>query len=192
MDGRFWRTLFLLSLVVLAGAGCSSRPEDDSPAPTADPAAALQAAIQATMAAEQANRGEFLAAWLGDLVEAEDRWSDNPVTNYDIEVLYVESGRQVIQIHSLTVVEGEVVAEEVRCSEQFQNCIFADIPTGRFTVPGLFQTARFALENDEINANSGGVSFHETYGFPQFIGLRSPGANPLPWYWQVETFSVKE
>lgn len=192
MNGRFQNYTLTFFILILVSVSCGSDTSSAGPTPTTDPAAAMQAAIQATMAAEQGNRGEQIAAWLTELEEAEARWAANPVSNYEIEVLYVESTRQIIQFHTITVVDGVVTNEALRCSDQFVNCIFAEIETERFTIPGLLQTARATLENDEVNDASGGFDFHETYGFPQLIGLRSPGANSPPWYWQVESFAVTE
>ena len=192
MNGRFWKYALILVGLIVVSIGCSSETSSTEPTPTVDQAVAMQAAIQATMAAEQDNRGEQIAAWLTELEAAEVRWEANPVSNYEIEVLYVESTRQIIQFHTITVANGIVVAEERRCRDQFLNCIFAEIAAERFTIPGLFQTARAALENDEVNDAGGGFDFHETYGFPQRIALHSPGANSLPWYWQVESFTVTE
>lgn len=192
MNGRFPKQLFLFILLVLGTVGCGGRVNNDDPTPTVDPAQAMQAAIQATMAAESGNRGEQMATWLAELDEAEARWAANPVENYQIEVLYVETSRQVVQVHTITVDDGAVVAEDVRCSDQAPGCVINKIPAERLTIPGLFQTARNALENDEINEFGGGFKFHETYGFPQNISLRTSGANQLPWYWQVESFTVNE
>lgn len=191
MNGRFWKQLFLFVLI-WGGIGCGGKSDDQGPPPTADPAQAMQAAIQATMAAEAGNRGEQIATWLAELGEAEARWAANPVQNYEIEVLYVESSRQIIQIHTVTVADGTVVAEDVRCSDQAPGCVFSEISPERLTIPGLFQTARAALENDEINEFGGGFRFHEMYGFPQHISLRTTGVNQLPWYWRVESFIVNQ
>ncbi len=192
MNGRFLKQLFLLIVLIVGSIGCGGGASNPGPTPTADPAQAMQAAIQATMAAESGNRGEQIAAWLAELDEAEARWAANPVENYEIEVLYVESSRQVIQVHTVTVEDGAVAAEETRCSDQATGCVISKIPADRLTIPGLFQTARNALENDEINEFGGGFKFHETYGFPQNISLRTTGANQLPWYWQVKSFIVNE
>lgn len=192
MNGRLWQKLSILIITIMLAVGCGSGAVSDAPTPTVDPAQAMQAAIQATMAAESGNRGEQIATWLAELDEAEARWAANPLENYEIEVLYVESSRQVIQIHTVTVEDGTVIAEDTRCSDQATGCVISKIPADRLTIPGLFQTARNALENDEINEFGGGFKFHETYGFPQHISLRTSGANQLPWYWQVESFTVKE
>ena len=192
MNGRNWKQILVFVAILCLTVSCGGAETSAAPTPTVDPAQAMQAAIQATMAAEQGNRGEQMAAWLTELDEAEAQWKANPVENYQIELLYVESPKQVIQIHTVTVADGAVVDEAVRCSDQAPNCIFSDIPTERLTIPGLFQTARAALQNDEINEFGGGFDFHETYSFPQRISLRTTGANALPWYWQVESFTVNE
>ncbi|MAT95872.1 MAG: hypothetical protein CL608_01795 [Anaerolineaceae bacterium] len=192
MNGRLWQKLSILLITIMLAVGCGRGAVNDAPTPTVDPAEAMQAAIQATMAAESGNRGEQIATWLAELDEAEARWAANPLENYEIEVLYVESSRQVIQIHTVTVEDGTVIAEDTRCSDQATGCVISKIPTDRLTIPGLFQTARNALENDEINEFGGGFKFHETYGFPQNISLRTTGTNALPWYWQVESFTANE
>lgn len=192
MNGRFRQSLSILFILIMLTAGCGGGASSTDPTPTVDPAQAMQAAIQATMAAEAGNRGEQIATWLAELEEAEARWAANPVENYEIEVLYVESSRQVVQVHTVAVADGVVAAEDVRCSDQAPGCVISQIPADRLTIPGLFQTARNALENDEINEFGGGFKFHETYGFPQNISLRTSGANQLPWYWQVESFTINE
>ncbi len=192
MNGRFWQKLSIFIITIMLAAGCGGGASSTEPTPTVDPAQAMQAAIQATMAAEAGNRGEQMTTWLAELDEAEARWAANPVENYQIEVLYVETSRQVVQVHTITVADGAVVTEDVRCSDQAPGCVISKIPAEHLTIPGLFQTARNALENDEVNEFGGGFNFHETYGFPQNISLRTSGANQLPWYWQVESFTVNE
>ena len=183
--------LLCLPLLLIACAGSSNEPAANTEPPaTEDPALALQAALQATMAAEQGDRGEQIAAWLAELETAESKWQTNPLQNYKIEVIYVNSNKAIIQIHTLTVKDGEIVDDTVRCSEQQQNCNFEQIDLANLTIPGLFTMARASLVNDEVNENSGGFQFHEEYGFPQFIGLKTTGG--FPWYWQVESFEVLE
>jgi len=86
MNGRFWQKLSFFVITIMLTVGCTGR-SAAGPTPTVDPALALQAAIQATMAAEAGNRGEQIAVWLAELDEAEARWKTNPVENYEIEIL---------------------------------------------------------------------------------------------------------
>ena len=186
------KKLMHLIMLLCAGAflaGCTGGGETEAgPTSTPDAAAAMQAAIQATMAAEQADRGEQIANWLVELEAAQEIWDNAEIDAYEISVLYVDTTRQVIQQHFLEVRDGEIVRAEAACGEQNPNCVIADINVENMTVSGLFSLAYNALVNDEINEFSGGFQFHEAAGFPQFIGLRAP--NQVPWYWQVQSFTI--
>ena len=185
-------TTLMLIILVACGNGEGDVPADEvesGPTPTVDPAIALQAAIQATMAAEQGDRGEQIATWLAELETAESKWATNPIENYEIEIIYVNSNKNAIQIHSVVVEDGQVVSNDVRCSDQQPSCVFIDVDEEVLTIPGLFGMARTALVNDEVSETSGGFQFHDEYGFPQFIGLQTPGG--FPWYWQVQSFSTE-
>ena len=184
--------MVMITIFVACGSGDGNESiaeAETGPTPTVDPALALQAAIQATMAAEQGDRGEQIATWLAELETAESKWATNPLENYELEIIYVNSNKSAIQIHSVVVEGGEVVSNDVRCSDQQPNCVFIEVDEALLTIPGLFGMARNALVNDEVSDTSGGFQFHEAYGFPQFIGLQTPGG--FPWYWQVQSFSTE-
>lgn len=182
--------LFALVFTACGGSGGGEPVMGTDPTVTVDPAIALQVALQATMAAEEGDRGEQIAAWLTELETAESQWAANPLRNYELEILYVDSNKNAIQIHTVVVENGDVKSNDIRCSEQVTNCVFTEIDDAVLTIPGLFGMARSALVNDEISVKSGGFKFHETYGFPQFIGLQT--SSGAPWYWQVQSFAATE
>jgi len=192
MNGRFPKQLFLLIVLIVGSLGCSGGASNPGPTPTVDPVQAMQAAIQATMAAEAGNRGELLATWAEELEAAEKTWQEQGIHRYTIVVAYTSSHTVNQSIYTLTVDNGEIVEDSATCVAfgTNSNCVIDDIDLTALTVPGLFATARNALNSDTINDTSGGFNFHETYGVPQFIGLRSTGQ--FPWFWQVNTFEVLE
>ena len=106
MHGRFWKypLIFLGLILIGCGGGASSEPT-----PTPDAAAAMQAAIQATIAAEQGNRGEQLATWLEELDAAEMLWQEQEIDNYEIVVVYTPSHTVNQSLYTLTVENGEIV-----------------------------------------------------------------------------------
>ncbi len=81
MNGRFPKQVVFFIVLIWGSLGCSSA-DSSGPTPTVDPAQAMQAAIQATMAAEAGNRGQQMAVWLAELDEAEARWAANPQAWY--------------------------------------------------------------------------------------------------------------
>ncbi len=192
MNGRFHKQLFLFFVLMVISISCGSRTSNVGPTPTVDPAQAMQAAIQATMAAEAGNRGEQIIAWLAELDEAEKLWQEQGIAHYTIAIAYTPSNTVNQSIYTLTVENGEIVAESATCVAfgTNANCVVEDLDTTTLTVPGLFTTARNALESDTINDTGNGFNFHELYGLPQFIGLRSTGQ--FPWFWQVNSFEVLE
>lgn len=193
MNGRFGHHLFLFFTLLLSGIGCGGEASNpDSSSPTPDAAAAMQAAIQATIAAEAGNRGQLLATWAEELEAAETAWQAQEISRYMIVVAYTPSHTVNQSIYTLTVDNGEIVEESATCVAFGTNpsCVVEDIDPNTLTVPGLFATARNALNNDLINDTGNGFNFHDTYGLPQFIGLRSGGQ--FPWFWRVNAFEVLE
>ena len=190
MNGRFWKYLLTLVALNFLSIGCGGA--SAGPTPTVDPAAAMQAAIQATIAAEQGNRGEQIAAWLAELDAAEKLWQEQGIDDYTIVVAYTPSHTVNQSIYTLTIENDEIVEDSANCVAFGTNptCIIEQIDLATLTVPGLFATARNALVNDTINDVGNEFNFHETYGVPQLISLRSTGQ--FPWFWQVNSFEELE
>ena len=190
MNGRLHKHLFILLIVILFSVGCGGN--DAGPTPTVDPAQAMQAAIQATIAAEQNNRGEQLIAWQSELDAAEKLWQDQNISSYTIVVAYTPSHTVNQSIYTLTVENGEIVDDSSTCAAFGTNltCIIEQIDLDTLTVPGLFANARNALANDTINDSGNRFNFHDVYGVPQFILLQPTGQ--YPWFWQVNSIEVVE
>lgn len=195
MNGRFLKCSLILIGLILVSVSCgggAGNAGPTRPTPTVDPVQAMQAAIQATIAAEQGNRGDQIAAWLVELDEAEKMWQEQDIDDYTITVAYTPAHTVNQSIYTLTVENGELVADSATCLAfgTNPNCIVETIDIATLTVPGMFAAARNALTNDTINDVGNGFNFHETYGLPQFIALRSTGQ--FPWFWQVNGFEVVE
>lgn len=192
MNGRLWKQCIIFIILIVATVGCGGRASSNEPTPTADPAAAMQAAIQATIAAEQGNRGEQINAWLAELDAAEKLWQEQSINDYTIVVAYTPSHTVNQSIYTLTVADGEIVEDSATCVAFGTNptCVVDELDLATLTVPGLFAAARNALVNDTVNDSGNDFNFHETYGLPQLISLKSPGQ--FPWFWQVNSFQVTE
>ena len=192
MNGRFPKQLFLFTLLLLGSLGCGGTTSKVGPTPTVDPVQVMQAAIQATIAAEQGNRGASLATWAEELEAAEQVWQEQGIDHYTITVAYTSSDSVNQSIYTLTVEDGEIIDDGATCVAFGTNssCVIEDIDLVTLTVPGLFALARNALESDTVNDVGNDFNFHETYGVPQFISLRSTGQ--FPWFWQVNAFEVLE
>ncbi len=190
MNGRFPKTVSLIVLVIILFTACQSKEAAPAVPPTEDPVAAMQAALQATAAAGQADRSEQIAQWLAELDAAENQWGNANVSKYTLTVFYVNSPQSILQYNTIVVENGEIIEHSAACSEQAPNCFIKDIDLQNITVPGLFGMARSALNNDEIVDNGTQFNFDPTYGVPEWISLKTNGQ--FPWYWHVESFEVIE
>jgi len=177
-------------IMTMAWVACQSKPDAPSETATPDPVAGMQAALQATSAASQVDRTEQLNRWLAELDDAENRWQAASVSKYTLTVFYVNSPQQIIQYHTITVENGEIIEESAACSEQAPQCSIRKIDLINVTVPGLFGMTRNALNNDEIADNGTEFNFDPIYGVPEWIALKTSGE--FPWYWHVESFEVIE
>ena len=195
MERKKTQILLLLFISLLLLAGCQSGGADagevEGPTPTVDPVIAFQAAIQATIAAEESDRAELIAQWLEDLDEAQAAWEASPVENYTISVIFTPQTTVNQSLYTITVENGEITNQTSTCAAfgTNANCIVDDIDYNNVTIPGLFGMAQNALANDMINQDIP-LDFHEEYGFPQFIALQSSGQ--FPWFWQVTSFQPTE
>ena len=187
---------WILGLVLLFLVGCGGAADVETavtdPDATLDPAAALQAKLQATVNAQQGDRAEQIANWLTELENAEARWAANGVQNYTITVNYSSSNTVNQTLYTVQVENGEVLDHTVACAVfgTDLNCIIEEVPLESLTVPGLFELAQNALTTDTINEVGNGFNFEETYGYPQNINLKSQGQ--FPWLWRVTNFQIDE
>ncbi len=180
--------LSLIALLFMLLMGCGrSEQTAVSPTSTIDPVLILQAAIQATIAANEAQQGERIAQWQTELTDAEALWQEAAIDDYTITVTYFNSTKGVFQIHTLRVENGEIVADSVACSQQNLNCIFERIDLTAVTVPGLFGTAHAALNSGQISPNSSGFNFDPETGVPEIVPLQSGNAAS---YWRVDAFET--
>lgn len=186
MVTRLLRCFILLIGLLLFGTGCTQAGDDDVPA-TADPVAAMQASLQQTAAAMSAEQGDLQTRWLDELDTAVAKWEAANISSYTIEILYIDSSSGAAQRHVVTVEDGVMVENGRFCPSQTPNCIFQQIPEESLRVPGLFQTARNAILNNEINDNGAEFNFDPNVGIPEWIPLKSAGNNAR--YWHVESFT---
>lgn len=190
MNGRFPKIISLIAIVTLLFTACQSENIAPALSPTEDPVVAMQAALQATAAAGQADRSEQIARWLAELDAAESRWENANVHKYTLTTFYVNSSQSILQYNTIIVENGEIIADSAACSEQAPNCFIKDIDLQNITVPGLFGMIRSALNNDQIVDNGTQFNFDQTYGVPEWISLKTSGQ--FPWYWHVESFEIIE
>ena len=188
----------ILLLVILfftvgcGGSGGQVETAVSDPDATIDPAAALQAKLQATVDAQQGDRAEQIAAWLIELDEAEAKWEANGVQNYTMTINYSSSNTVNQTLYNVTVVNNEIADFNVSCLAIGTNptCINEEVPESTLTVPGLFELARNALTTDTMNENGNGFRFEETLGYPRHVNLKSQGT--WPWVWRVTAFQIDE
>ena len=187
-------TQFGFLLVILAVTACGGKTavsNPDAPTPTTDPVQAMQAALQATAAATDADRRTIIAQWQHNLADAEARWQANQVNDYTITVAYSPESTIDRSVYIIRFVDGEIVEESADCIAGSDNkgCVIERIDRTNLTVPGLLGMAKNALENDLIDVEYP-LEFHETYGYPFQIGLETRSI--LGFYWRVESFTVNE
>lgn len=186
------KNVYLTAVLFILLAGlttCSRTPKNPEPTATADPAAAMQAALLATSEAQPGGYEQFKATWQAELETAEATWAAHPIDDYQITLTYSDDLRQAFQIHTLTVVDGEIVNESTECGSGEKNCIFARVAPENMTVPGLFAIVHEALELEELDEANVGVRFDEEVGYPQFIKLKGAGGGS---YWLVDEFISHE
>ncbi len=191
-NGRYQSLLVILILILgtILLAACQTEADAPVETPTPDPVATMQAALQATAAASEEDRSGELARWSKELDAAETLWAASNVSKYALTVLYVNSGQQILQSHTITVENGAIIEQSAACSEQQKECIINKIDLENITVPGLFGMARNAINNDEVSDNGAEFNFDPHYGVPEWIVLKTNG--DFPWYWHVESFEVLE
>ena len=189
-NGRYYPLLLILMFGTIFLSACQTEADTPTETATPDPVATMQAALQATAAVSEADRSVELARWSEELDAAENLWASANVSKYALTVLYVNSGQQILQSHTIKVENGAIIEQSAACSEQQQDCIINEIDLENITVPGLFGMARNAINNDEISDTGAEFNFDPQYGVPEWIVLKTKGE--FPWYWHVESFEVLE
>ncbi len=122
--------------------------------------------------------------------EAEEKWLDQGMESYRIEVL-VASSVSHAQAHNISVEDGQVVDQSASCipaPTEFGECEVRPFDSQDYTVAGLFSQARRAAGSD--SAEFVVIDFDPTYGFPSRIRFDHPEIIDEDWVWTVRSFEV--
>ena len=121
------------------------------------------------------------------VAQAEQYWNENGVRHYHIQVTY-EAGPRYKSRHDITVKDGQVLDDQIaieNCRMTNGGCSLAW--GGDQTVPGLFGTARTAMQEYQPWVT---VRFDWRYGFPRRIIRDNPQVFDDDVTWNVEAFDV--
>ncbi len=122
--------------------------------------------------------------------EAKEKWLDQGIESYRIEVLVVISVWHA-QSHAITVEDGKVVDQSASCipaPTEFGECELRPFDSQDYTVAGLFSQARRVARSD--SAEFAVIDFDPTYGFPSRIRFDHPEMIDEDWVWAVSSFEV--
>ena len=128
------------------------------------------------------------SAAASELEEAERRWQEQGIDDYQIEVLVVRSIWHA-QSHVITVEDGVVTEQTAHCIQapaEFEECEVEPFAAEDFTVPGLFAKARAS------NQEGVKITYEPTYGYPDSISFNDPNIVDEDWSWGVKRFEILE
>lgn len=123
-----------------------------------------------------------------ELEAGEQRWQEQGIDDYRIEVLVVRSIWHA-QSHRITVEDGVVTGQTAHCIQapaEFEACEVEPFAAEDFTVPGLFAKAR-ASDQEGVK-----IAYDLTYGFPDSIRFDNPEILDEDWSWGVMGFEPLE
>lgn len=127
---------------------------------------------------------------LVEIDEAEEKWLDQGMESYRIEVSVVNSVWHA-QAHIISVADGQVVDQSASCipaPTEFGECEVRPFDSQDYTVAGLFSQARRVAGSD--SAEFVVIDFDPAYGFPSHIRFDHPEIIDEDWVWTVRSFQV--
>jgi hypothetical protein len=125
---------------------------------------------------------------LAEIDQAEQRWQDQGIDDYRLEVLVVNSIWHA-QTHQLTVRDGLVVEQSAFCIPapfEAGKCTVEPFDAAAYTIPGLFAQARAKAQQDQGQWTE--LVFDPTYSFPSRIAYDHPEILDEDNNWQVKAF----
>lgn len=125
---------------------------------------------------------------VSELEQAERRWQEQGIDDYQIEVLVVRSIWHA-QSHRITVEDGVVTEQTAHCIQapmEFEACEVEAFTAEDFTIPGLFAKAR-ASDQEGMK-----IVYDPTYGYPDSISFDDPEILDEDWSWSVTSFEALE
>jgi hypothetical protein len=126
---------------------------------------------------------------VSELEEAERRWQERGIDDYQIEVLVVRSIWHA-QSHVITVEDGIVTEQTADCipaPAEIDGCEVEPFAAEDFTVSGLFAKARASADQEWVE-----IVYDPTYGFPVSISFNNPEIVDGDWSWGVTSFEPLE
>jgi hypothetical protein len=124
------------------------------------------------------------------LLQNENKWSEQRITNYRIEVLVVNSIWHA-QTHIILVQNGTVINSTATCIPapiEAGMCKVRPFDSGTYTVAGLFSQARLQMNGDLAPWIA--VHYDPVYGFPGQISYNNPNIIDGDWTWRVTAFEI--
>lgn len=135
-------------------------------------------------------RGRVAPTLSAKIDKAEQKWQEQGIQSYRIEVLYAKSTWHA-QYHQIAVRNGEVVEESAYCipaPAESGECEVEPFNAEDYTAPGLFSLARSEAQREQGQWTQ--IEFDPTYGFPSKISFDSPEAIDEELVWRVTAFEV--
>jgi len=123
--------------------------------------------------------------------QGEHLWQERDVRSYRIQVATISIWHY--QVHDVTVQDGQVVTATARCEPaptEMGKCEVEDFDPEEFTVPALFERARWLAGQDDGRWSK--VQIDPSYGFPRMLSFDDPDIIDEEWGWGVRGFEVLE
>jgi hypothetical protein len=123
------------------------------------------------------------------LDQAEQKWAEQGITRYRIEVLVVSIWHA--QSHQITVQNNQVVDAQARCIPapmELGACEVRANTAEDYIVPGLFALARSEIQSEQAAWVQ--ITYHPSYGFPSQVSFDDPELVDEDWGWRVTAFEV--
>lgn len=129
---------------------------------------------------------------INQLEQAEQRWAEQTITDYRLELLVVRSIWHA-QTHHLTVRDNQVIESEASCVPapmEFGACEVEVYAAESYTIPALFNFARSQLESQQAEWLN--VTYDPAYSYPSHISYNHPEILDEDWSWRVMSFELLE
>ena len=124
------------------------------------------------------------------LDQAEQKWTNQNITSYRMEVLVVNSIWHA-QSHQIIVQNNAVAESTARCIPapmEAGTCEVRAYTAEEYTVPSLFAQARSQIQGQQIQWIK--ITYDPTYGFPNQISFDNLNIIDEDWTWRVMIFEA--
>ena len=124
------------------------------------------------------------------LDQAQQKWAEQGITSYRIEVLVVSSVWHA-QSQQITVQSNQVVDAQARCipaPTEAGACEVRTFTAEDYMVPGLFALARSEIQSKQAARVQ--ITYNPSYGFPSQVSFDDPELVDEDWSWRVTAFEV--